>query len=84
MGSERLTERQKDFLVRNAQGETYAQIAEKCFVSIGTVKSTFAQARSRLQAFTTAQCIVYAISREELGLTHDGLCFIPDYSLYEK
>lgn len=61
----------------SAQGKTYAEIAEICFVSIETVRGTLTKARERMGANTTAQAAVIAIAREELGLTHDGLVFVP-------
>lgn len=56
---------------------TYEQIAETCFVSTDTVRSTLVNARQRLGANTTAQAAVIAIAREELGLTHEGLVYVP-------
>lgn len=77
MGIKALTLRQKEFLAMAARGNTHKKIAEECFVSPKTVTSAFTNARSRLEASTTAQVIVLAIAREELGITHDGVCFVP-------
>ena len=59
-----------------AQGKSADQIARECFVSVNTVRSTVVDARARLKANNTAHCIIIAIAREELGLDHDGNCFI--------
>jgi len=72
-----LTKRQSEFLAMSARGLTYQQIAEECFVAIGTVRGTFEKARLRIGASTNVQAVVLAISREELGLTHDGQVFVP-------
>jgi DNA-binding NarL/FixJ family response regulator len=72
-----LTHRQKEFLVLSAVGMTYNQIAEKCVVEPSTVKNTFAEARKRLETSTTTQCLLLAIAREEIGITHDGIAFLP-------
>lgn len=61
-----------------ARGMTYEQIAKSKFVAVSTVRAAFTKARERKGASTTAQCIVLAIAHEELGLTHDGVCFVPE------
>lgn len=72
-----LTNRQIEFLAMSARGITNAEIAKICFVSLNTVVSTFTEARKRLECKTTTQCVVKAISREEIGLDHDGIAFVP-------
>lgn len=74
-----LTKRQIEFLAMTAKGMTNEQIAKECFVAKSTVESSFSEARKRLETKTTAQTVLKAISREELGLDHTGECFIPDY-----
>lgn len=61
-----------------ARGMTYEQIAKACVIEISTVTSTFAKARIRLGTSTTMQCMVKAISREEIGIDHNGIAFLPD------
>lgn len=74
-----LTKRQVEFLAKSAQGMTSEQIAKSCYVTANTVRSTFTEARKRLGATTTVQCVIMAIAREELGLDHEGYCYIPDF-----
>lgn len=78
-----LTQRQKEFFVMAARGMTYEQISQYAHVEISTVKSTFAKARTRLNTSTTMQCLVIAISREEIGIDHNGVAFLPDMKIYE-
>jgi DNA-binding CsgD family transcriptional regulator len=73
-----LTKRQKEFLAKSAQGMTSGKIAGVFCVSDNTVRSTFAAAKERLGAKTTVQAVVLAIAREELGLQHDGFCYMPE------
>ncbi len=73
-----LTKRQKQFLALCAQGKLNQEIAYINKLSIRTVENAMALARKRLNAQTTAQAILIAIAREELGLDHDGLCFLPN------
>lgn len=73
-----LTKRQKEFLAKSAQGLTSGKIAEVFCVSDSTVRSTFAKAKERLGATTTVQAVVLAIAREELGLDHEGFCYMPE------
>jgi DNA-binding NarL/FixJ family response regulator len=79
MDQKALTKRQAEFLAKSARGMTYEEIAKTSFVTKNTVRSTFTSARKRLGAETNTQCVVMAIAREELGLSHDGICFVPDY-----
>lgn len=79
MAQKALTKRQVEFLAKSAQGMTYEEIAETSFVTKNTVRSTFTAARKRLYAKTNTQCVVIAIAREELGLSYDGICFVPNY-----
>lgn len=72
-----LTARQAEFLALSARGMTYNQIAEKCCVTIDTVKATISKARNRLEAQTSLQCFSIAVAREELGIDHEGVAFIP-------
>lgn len=74
-----LTERQKQFLAKSAQGMTSGKIAGVFSVSDSTVRSTLASAKKSLGASTTAQAVVLAIAREELGLDHEGFCYITEY-----
>jgi len=76
-----LTQRQLEFLAKSARGMTQEEIAKECYVVKSTVKSTIGEARERLEVKTTLQCLCVAIAREELGLDHDGVCFIPNKSL---
>lgn len=73
-----LTKRQIEFLSMTAGGMTNDEIAKVCCVAKSTVVDAFAEARKRLETRTTPQTVLLAISREELGLDHDGNCFIPD------
>lgn len=82
MEQKSLTPRQAEFLAKSAKGMSYKEIAKDCFVSINTVESTFLNARKRLEVKTNLQCFSVAISREELGLDHDGVCFVPDNKGY--
>jgi DNA-binding NarL/FixJ family response regulator len=75
---EELTKRQKQFLAMVGKGKLNQEIASIFNLSSRTVENTISQARTRLKARTTAQCILIAIAREELGLTHEGDCFVPD------
>jgi DNA-binding NarL/FixJ family response regulator len=72
-----LTNRQLEFLALSARGMLHKQIAEKCCVTIDTVTSAFSEARKRLGTNTTLQLYAMAISREELGLDHNGVTFVP-------
>lgn len=83
MKQEGLTKRQIEFLAKSAQGMTSEQIAKSCFVSHNTVRSTFSAARARIGATTTVQCVIMAIAREELGLDHDGNCYVPNIGQQE-
>lgn len=74
-----LTARQKQFLALTARGFQYAQIAHACGVSIKTIENQLSMARKRIGATTTAQCVVIAIAREELGIDHDGNCYVAAY-----
>ena len=78
MVQKELTKRQKEFLAMTAQGLMHEKIAEICVVSPETVRNSLARARERMKASTTAQCVVLAIAREELGLTHEGYCYVPN------
>jgi hypothetical protein len=59
------------------RGMTYQQIADECVLDRGTVHNTITSARQRLGGVSTIQALLIAIAREELGLTHDGICFLP-------
>lgn len=72
-----LTKRQKECLAAVAQGKQYEQIAQDKKISPHTVRNNIIAARKKLGATTTAQAVILAISREELGLSHDGICFVP-------
>jgi DNA-binding NarL/FixJ family response regulator len=72
-----LTKRQIEFLSMTASGMTNEEIAKVCCVAKSTVVDAFSEARKRLGTRTTAQTVLLAISREELGLDHNGRCFIP-------
>ena len=72
-----LTNRQKEFLAKSAQGMTYQEIAENSYVTVRTVTSALESARKRLEVNNTLQCLAKAISREEIGLDHEGVCSVP-------
>jgi len=55
-----------------------AQIAQECRVSVRTVENNISLARKRLGTTTTAQTLIQAIAREEIGMDHNRTCFIPD------
>lgn len=73
-----LTKRQQEFLALSANGYAYRDIAKFNFVTLSTVKSTLSRARERSKTKTTLQCFARAISREELGIDHNGVVFVPD------
>jgi DNA-binding CsgD family transcriptional regulator len=56
-----LTPRQTEFLTLAAHGLTWAQIAERCYVSVHTVKATIENARERLGAKTTTEACAMAV-----------------------
>lgn len=72
-----LTTRQLEFLAKSARGMTYEEIAKDSYVALTTVTAAISKARQRLEVRTTLQCFAVAIAREELGIDHDGCCFIP-------
>lgn len=59
-----------------AQGKMQDQIAYECGIKIKSVENTIAKAKERLGAKTVSQAVIIAISREELGIDHDGHCFV--------
>ena len=76
-----LTQRQLEFLALIANGMRPVEIAELCVLSRGTVNATIDKARQRIGARNNSQAVVLAIAREELGLAHDGQCFISNRGL---
>lgn len=71
-----LTKRQKELLAMSARGKRTKEIAKELFISEATVRTTLASAKERLGAHTSMHTIVLAISREELGIDHNGVCFV--------
>ncbi len=81
MNDKSLTRRQKEFLALSAQGNTAKQIAYKFTLSIATVNATMRAAKARMGTNTISQTIILAVAREELGVTHDGYCYVPKENL---
>ena len=73
-----LSSRQKEFLCKLAQGKLYKQIALEYNISDRTIRNTIVNIKKKYNAQNTAQCVVIAISREELGVDQGGECFIPE------
>jgi DNA-binding CsgD family transcriptional regulator len=78
MEQKSLTPTQAKYLAKSARGMTYDQIAKDCVVSVKTITAALAEARKRLGTRTTLQCFAVAISREELGIDHEGYTFVPE------
>lgn len=72
-----LSQRELEFLALAGNGFTRNKIAQAFCVSPLTVKNTFARARERMGATSTAHCVVLAIARELLILDHEGVVHAP-------
>jgi DNA-binding CsgD family transcriptional regulator len=72
-----LSRRELEFLALAGNGFTRNKIAQAFCVSPMTVKHTFARARARTGAASTAHCVVLAIAREQLILDHEGVVHVP-------
>lgn len=77
MERKRLTPRQVELLARCASGMTYDQVATECFISSKTVKTALYEARQRLIAKNNLQCLSVAISRKEININSNGVCYVP-------
>ena len=77
MEQKSLTSKQLEYLAKAARGLTYEKIAKECFVTKKTVSTSMEFARKRLGTKNTLQCLAVAISREELGIDHEGYTFVP-------
>lgn len=67
-----LTRKQLEYLALAAQGFGRLDIAKLYTVSPSTVDHHFKEIRRRLEAHTTAQAVVLAITNELLVLHHTG------------
>lgn len=72
-----LTERQVEFLSAFGRGMRIPAIAGEYELTVQAVETTLKRARERYAVGTTVEALVIAIAREEIGLTHDGVCYTP-------
>lgn len=74
-----LTKKQAEYLAESAKGKTYEEISDIFYVTVDTVTRSIAEARKRSETKTTLQCFARAVAREEIGIDHEGLVFIPNH-----